>query len=123
MKKILVLTVLLFGIIFISTAKIGAKMNTEEVSQVRAEHILVKTKAEADDIKSQIEDNKISFEDAAKKYSMCPSKANGGDLGYFGRGMMVKEFEQAAFVADTNKVTDPVQTQFGWHLIKVTDKK
>lgn len=123
MKKILVLAVLLFGIIFISTAKIGAKMNTDEITQVRAEHILVKTKAEADSIKSQIESNKISFEDAAKKYSLCPSKANGGDLGYFGRGMMVKEFEKASFEARENVVTDPVQTQFGWHLIKVTDKK
>ena len=123
MKKILVLAVLLLGTIFISSAKIGAKMNTNEVTQVRAEHILVQTKAEAANIKSQIENNTLSFEDAAKKYSLCPSKANGGDLGYFGKGMMVKEFETAAFDAPVNTVTDPVQTQFGWHLIKVTDKK
>lgn len=92
-------------------------------SQVRAEHILVKTEAEANDIKAQIEEGKISFEDAAKEYSKCPSKANGGDLGYFGRGMMVKEFETASFEGEVGKVSDPVQTQFGWHLIKVLDKK
>ncbi len=92
-------------------------------SQVRAEHILVKTEAEANDIKTQIEEGKISFEDAAKEYSKCPSKANGGDLGYFGRGMMVKEFETASFEGEVGKVSDPVQTQFGWHLIKVLDKK
>ncbi len=92
-------------------------------SQVRAEHILVKTEAEANDIKTQIEEGKISFEDAAKEYSKCPSKANGGDLGYFGRGMMVKEFETASFEGEVGKVSNPVQTQFGWHLIKVLDKK
>ena len=92
-------------------------------SQVRAEHILVKTEAEANDIKAQIEEGKISFEDAAKEYSKCPSKANGGDLGYFGRGMMVKEFETASFEGEVGKVSNPVQTQFGWHLIKVLDKK
>ena len=96
---------------------------TTNYSQVRAEHILVKTEAEANDIKTQIEEGKISFEDAAKEYSKCPSKANGGDLGYFGRGMMVKEFETASFEGEVGKVSDPVQTQFGWHLIKVLDKK
>ncbi len=123
MKKILVLFVLLIGITFIGTAKLGAKMNTSEISEVRAEHILVTSKTQAEDIKSQIESGKITFEEAAKKYSSCPSKANGGDLGYFGRGMMVKEFENAAFDGEKGKVTDPVQTQFGWHLIKVIDKK
>lgn len=96
---------------------------TTNYSQVRAEHILVKTEAEANDIKAQIEEGKISFEDAAKEYSKCPSKANGGDLGYFGRGMMVKEFETASFEGEVGKVSNPVQTQFGWHLIKVLDKK
>ncbi len=96
---------------------------TTNYSQVRAEHILVKTEAEANDIKTQIEEGKISFEDAAKEYSKCPSKANGGDLGYFGRGMMVKEFETASFEGEVGKVSNPVQTQFGWHLIKVLDKK
>lgn len=122
MKKILLIFVLFLGIIFIGSQKIGAKMATE-VNQVRAEHILVKTEQEANEIKSEIEAGKITFEDAAVKYSFCPSKANGGDLGYFGRGMMVKEFEIASFDGEVGRVSNPVQTQFGWHLIKVLDKK
>lgn len=122
MKKILVILFLISGIVFTFTNKLGAKMSNE-FTQVRAEHILVETENEANDVKAQIEDKKITFEDAAKKYSKCPSKANGGDLGYFGRGMMVKEFEDAAFDAPEGTVTSPVQTQFGWHLIKVIDKK
>ena len=121
MKKILILLVVILGVVFTFTNKIGAKMNND-FTEVRAEHILVETKDQASEIKSQIEDKKITFEDAAQKYSKCPSKANGGDLGYFGRGMMVKEFEDAAFSAELNKVTDPVKTQFGWHLIVVTNK-
>lgn len=122
MKKVLVLLLLIAGVVFTFTNRLGAKMSND-FTQVRAEHILVETENEASDIKTQIEDKKITFEDAAKKYSKCPSKANGGDLGYFGRGMMVKEFEDAAFDAPAGSVTDPVKTQFGWHLIKVIDKK
>ena len=122
MKKILILLVVILGVVFTFTNKIGAKMSND-FTEVRAEHILVETKDQASEIKSQIEDKKITFEDAAQKYSKCPSKANGGDLGYFGRGMMVKEFEEAAFNAPIKSITDPVQTQFGWHLIKVVDKR
>ena len=122
MKKILLIFVIILGVIFITGAKIGAKMNSD-VSQVRASHILVTTQKEASDLKTKIDKNEISFEDAAKKYSKCPSGAQGGDLGYFGRGMMVKPFEDAAFNAEVGTVTEPVETQFGWHLIKVVDKK
>ena len=122
MKKILLITVLMLGVIFIGSAKIGAQMNNE-ITQVRAQHILVPDENEAKAVKNEIESGKITFEDAAEKYSECPSKANGGNLGYFGRGMMVKEFEQAAFDGTVGKVSNPVQTQFGWHLIKVIDKK
>ena len=122
MKKILLVTVLVLGVIFITSAKIGAYMNST-TSQVSAKHILVQTEKEAQDIKTKIENNEISFEDAAKKYSSCPSGQEGGDLGYFARGVMVKSFEDAAFDAKVNEITNPVQTQFGWHLIKVTDKK
>ncbi len=122
MKKFLLLFVLVIGIVFIGTTKIGAKMNND-ITQVKASHILVETQKEAQDIKSKIDNGSITFEQAAKDYSKCPSKASGGDLGYFGRNMMVKEFEQAAFDADKNTVVGPVKTQFGWHLIKVVDKK
>ena len=121
MKKILLVFVLILGVIFITSSKIGAKMET--IREVSAKHILVQTEQEAKDIKVQLDKNEISFEDAAKKYSLCPSKESGGDLGYFPRGMMVKPFEDAAFSAEVNKVTEPVETQFGWHLIKVTGRK
>jgi len=122
MKKILVALVLMTGLIFIGTTKLGAKMNTE-FSEVRASHILVQTQDEAIKIKKEIDTNAISFEEAAKKYSLCPSKVQGGDLDYFGRGMMVKPFEDAAFDGEIGQVSEPVQTQFGWHLIKVVDKR
>lgn len=89
---------------------------------VKASHILVDTKEEADLIKSKI-DNGESFEMLAKKYSKCPSGENGGDLGYFQRGQMVKPFEDAAFNLPVGQVSAPLKTQFGWHIIKVYDKK
>lgn len=92
------------------------------VTSVKASHILVDTKAEANLIKSKI-DNGESFEALAKKYSKCPSGQEGGNLGYFERGQMVPEFEDAAFDLPVGKVSEPVHTQFGWHLIKVYDKK
>ncbi|MGG7060079.1 peptidylprolyl isomerase [Clostridium nigeriense] len=89
---------------------------------VSAKHILVDNKELCDQIKKEIDNNEITFEEAAVKYSTCPSKEQGGNLGSFGRGMMVPEFEEAAFVLDIDVVSDPVQTQFGYHLIKVEEK-
>ena len=90
--------------------------------EVKASHILVKTEQEAIDLYNKIKAG-LAFEEAAKDYSLCPSGQEGGDLGYFGRGMMVKPFEDAAFELEVGKVSNPVKTQFGWHLILVTDKK
>lgn len=90
-------------------------------NKVRASHILVKTEDEAKNLSAQI-NSEEDFATLAAKHSLCPSGANGGDLGFFGRGMMVKPFEDAAFALETGKVSEPVQTQFGWHLILVTDK-
>lgn len=89
---------------------------------VTASHILVDSEEKANEIKADIDAGKITFADAAKQYSSCPSKENGGDLGAFAQGQMVKEFEDAAFTSEIGVVTAPVQTQFGWHLILVTDK-
>ncbi|AOR24691.1 peptidylprolyl isomerase [Clostridium taeniosporum] len=89
--------------------------------KVSAKHILVKTEEEANSIKEEIA-NGLSFEEAAKKYSTCPSKENGGDLGSFGKGSMVPEFEKVAFESEIGKVSEPVKTQFGYHLILVEDK-
>ena len=74
------------------------------------------------EVKNKIASGELSFEEAAKQYSTCPSKEQGGNLGVFGRGMMVPEFEEAAFGLELEKVSEPVQTQFGYHLIKVDAK-
>ena len=89
---------------------------------VSAKHILVDSKELCDQIKEEIDKNELTFEEAAMKYSTCPSKEQGGNLGAFGRGMMVPEFEEAAFTLDLNVVSEPVKTQFGYHLIKVEEK-
>ena len=90
--------------------------------KVRASHILVQTKEEADKLLEEI-NNGADFGELAKEHSMCPSKRDGGDLGFFGRGMMVKPFEDEAFELEVDQVSEPVETQFGWHLIKLTGKK
>ncbi len=92
------------------------------MNQVRASHILVKDQKQAQDIKTRIEAGE-SFELLAESYSQCPSKEQGGDLGWFGKGQMVKPFEEAAFSQAVDTVSAPVKTQFGYHLIKVTETK
>lgn len=88
--------------------------------EVRASHILVKTQEEAKNLLEEIKGGK-SFADAAKEVSLCPSGHDGGDLGFFKRGVMVKPFEDAAFeLKEIGDISEPVQTQFGWHLIQLT---
>lgn len=89
------------------------------MNQVRASHILVSDQAKATSLKKEIEGG-ASFEDMAREHSTCPSKEQGGDLGWFGKGQMVKPFEDAAFSTPQGKISAPVKTQFGYHLIKVT---
>lgn len=89
---------------------------------VNASHILVDSKEKAEAILADIKAGKISFADAAKENSSCPSKENGGELGDFGRGQMVKEFEDAAFSMNEGEISEPVQTQFGYHLILLNKK-
>jgi len=89
------------------------------MSQVRASHILVPTLAEAVTLKEQLTSG-ADFGKLAQQHSKCPSGQNGGDLAMFGRGQMVKPFEEAAFNSEVGTVTDPVQTQFGYHLVKRT---
>jgi peptidyl-prolyl cis-trans isomerase C len=98
--------------------------NTPPVNEVKARHILVKTKEEADAIIKQL-DTGGNFEKLANENTTDPSgKATGGDLGYFGPGQMVPEFEKAAFALDVGAYTkQPVQSQFGFHVIKVEDKR
>lgn len=89
---------------------------------VKASHLLVKTEAEALKLKEEIAAGK-EFAQAAMEVSLCPSGQNGGDLGYFGKGQMVKEFEDAAFSMEVGEVSVPIKTQFGYHLIYLTDKQ
>jgi peptidyl-prolyl cis-trans isomerase C len=92
------------------------------VTSVRASHILVNTEQEAKNILAQLNAGK-KFEELAKQFSSCPSGQKGGDLGFFTRGKMVPEFEQAAFGMEKGQVSAPVKTAFGFHIIKVTDVK
>ena len=89
---------------------------------VNADHILVKTEEEAVSILAKINAGDISFGDAAKEYSSCPSKENGGNLGDFGQGQMVPEFDTAVFQMNVGEIAGPVQTQFGYHLIRLNSK-
>jgi peptidyl-prolyl cis-trans isomerase C len=97
-----------------------AKMAPEP--EVRARHILVKSEAEAKELIKQLKGGADFFE-LAKKNSTGPSADSGGDLGYFARGQMVKPFEDAAFALKPGELSGPVQTEFGWHVIKVEDKR
>jgi len=91
--------------------------------QIRASHILVKDEKTAQEIKAKL-DKGEDFAKLAKEYSQDAGSAqNGGDLGWFGPGKMVKEFEDAAYALNVGQVSQPVKTEYGYHIIKVTDKK
>jgi len=89
------------------------------MSQASARHLLVDTEEQCLALKAEIEAGK-AFTEVAKEHSNCPSKAQGGDLGSFGRGQMVPEFDEVVFSAELNTVQGPVKTQFGYHLLEVT---
>ena len=91
------------------------------MARATARHILVATQEECEDIKQQIE-NGADFAEMAKEHSQCPSGQQGGDLGEFSSGQMVKEFDQIVFSEEIGKVHGPVQTQFGYHLIEITSR-
>ena len=93
-----------------------------EPFEVRASHLLVDTKEQADECRTEILGGK-TFAEVARKVSKCPSGSSGGDLGYFTRGRMVAPFDAAAFTLPTGELSEPVDTQFGWHLITVTDQR
>lgn len=97
------------------------KEKLQKPESVVASHILIDTEDKANDIIKEINEG-LAFEDAAKKYSSCPSKEQGGNLGEFTKGQMVPEFEEAAFSMELNTTSDPVKTQFGYHIIKLISK-
>ena len=98
------------------------KVNFSNPETVNAKHILVDTEEKAKELLAQIKAGDITFEAAAMANSTCPSKDNGGDLGEFGQGQMVPEFDQAVFAMEVGEISEPVQTQFGFHLIKLEAK-
>jgi peptidyl-prolyl cis-trans isomerase C len=97
----------------------SAAMKPEE--EIHARHILVSTEAEAKEIAERLKKGE-DFATVAKEKSKDPS-AEGGDLGFFTRGQMLKPFEDAAFALEVGQISEPVQTQFGWHIIKVEEKR
>ena len=87
-------------------------------NKIRCAHILVEKHSQAINILERLNKGE-KFSELAKQYSSCPSKKRGGDLGWFTRGQMVKEFENAAFNLEKNMITkEPIKTQFGYHIIK-----
>ena len=95
----------------------------QQGATVNADHILVDSEEKALEILAKIESGEMGFGDAAKQYSSCPSGQRGGNLGDFGRGQMVPEFDKAVFELEVGEITKaPVQTQFGYHLIKLNSK-
>jgi len=94
-----------------------------EPEQIHARHILVETEEEANNLLLQLKEGLTDFSELAKEKSIGPSAPSGGDLGFFTRGQMVKEFEDAAFSLEPGEISDVVQTQFGYHIIKCEEKK
>ena len=88
----------------------------------RASHILVKDKALAQSILNRLKKG-ANFNALAKEFSTCPSKSKGGDLGWFGQGVMIPEFEQSVVKLSQGRISGIVQTQFGCHIIKKTGQR
>lgn len=91
------------------------------MAKATARHILVDTEEQCSALKAEIEDG-ADFADLARQHSSCPSGQRGGDLGEFGPGMMVPEFDRVVFSAEIGTVQGPVRTQFGYHLLEVTSR-
>jgi peptidyl-prolyl cis-trans isomerase C len=91
------------------------------MASASARHILVDTEEQCNELKQQILDG-TDFAEVAREHSSCPSGKNGGDLGQFGPGQMVKEFDEVVFSGEVNQVHGPVKTQFGYHLLEITER-
>ena len=91
------------------------------MAKATARHILVDSESKCDELKQQIADG-ADFADVAREHSSCPSSRQGGDLGEFGPGMMVPEFDTVVFNGEVGTVHGPVKTQFGYHLLEITSR-
>lgn len=98
------------------------KRHEENNTEIKAQHILVEDEETANEVKKKLDEGG-DFAELAKEYSTDGSAEQGGDLGYFSKGKMVPEFEETAFGMEPGEVSDPVQSQFGFHIIKVNDKR
>lgn len=96
--------------------------DTGQGTEFKASHILVETEAEAQEIRAEIAEG-ADFAETARQRSTGPSGPNGGDLGWFGEGMMVPDFEEAVTGLEPGEVSQPVETQFGWHVIRLDDTR
>lgn len=96
--------------------------NVEPKTEYNASHILVKTEEEAKQVEKDLKDG-ADFAELAKKRSTGPSGEKGGELGWFGMGQMVPEFEQAVAELKPGEISEPIQTQFGWHVVKLNDER
>ena len=94
----------------------------KKMTVASARHILVETEEECLKLREMILNEGMEFSEVAKTYSSCPSKDQGGDLGQFGPGMMVKEFDEVVFKAEINNLQGPIKTQFGYHLVEVLSR-
>ena len=92
------------------------------MAMASARHILVNDEAFCKELKEKINSGTLTFEQAAKEHSTCPSGASGGALGQFGEGQMVAEFDKVVFNDEIGVVHGPVQTQFGYHLLEITER-
>ena len=90
--------------------------------QASARHILVNDEKKCQELKEKINSGEVSFEEAARDYSLCPSGVKGGELGTFGQGQMVPEFDKVVFNDEVGVVHGPVKTQFGYHLVEVMER-
>ena len=93
------------------------------MASATARHILVNSEELCNELKNKINSGEITFEDAAKENSDCPSKNEGGALGTFGQGQMVPEFDKVVFNDEVGVVHGPVKTQFGYHLLEITSRE
>ncbi|MBB3191021.1 peptidylprolyl isomerase [Halomonas cerina] len=92
------------------------------MTQASARHILVDSEAKCNELKTEIEGGR-DFAEVAREHSRCPSGQQGGELGTFGPGQMVPEFDRVVFEGELNQVHGPVKTQFGYHLLEITSRR
>ena len=93
------------------------------MTEVHASHILVDNEEHAKQLKLKLDRDEATFGELAREHSTCPSSEKGGDLGFFGKGKMAQPFEDKAFNMNVGEVSEPVKTQFGWHLIRKEEER